>query len=132
MHLNSVISDAHKGARHLALGIKDFYLGTLMDTSKYQYLRVSKTDVPQKTVDEYNPEFDNRGFCYLKICKGMYGLKESGMIAYKHLVSNLKPFGYRPCDHTPGLWPHTTCPTIFTLCVDNLELNTLLKVMQII
>ena len=119
LHINSVISDAHKGARHLALDINNFYLGTPMDTSKYQYLRVSKTDVPQEIIDEYHPEFDDYGFCYLEIHKGMYGLKESGMTAYKHLVSNLKPIGYCPCDHTPGLWRHKTRPTTFTLCVDD-------------
>ena len=49
----------------------------------------------------------------------MYGLKESGMIAYKHLVKNLEPFGYCPCENTPGLWWHKTQPTTLTLCVDD-------------
>ena len=35
MHLISVISDTHKGARHLAPDINAFFLCTSMETSKY-------------------------------------------------------------------------------------------------
>ena len=31
IHINSTISDAHKGARHLGLNITNYYLGTPMD-----------------------------------------------------------------------------------------------------
>ena len=36
LHFNSTISDAHDGARHLGLDIKNFYLGTPMDHRKFQ------------------------------------------------------------------------------------------------
>jgi len=49
----------------------------------------------------------------------MYGLKEAGIIAYKHLVKNLLPYGYEPLRHTPGVWKHRHRSTTFTLCVDD-------------
>ena len=49
----------------------------------------------------------------------MYGLKEAGIIAYKHLVRNLQTHGYAPVAHAPGLCNHTTLPTTFTLSVDD-------------
>ena len=50
---------------------------------------------------------------------GMYGLKEADIIAYKRLVLNLKPNGYAPVEHTPGLCTQSTLPTTFILLVDD-------------
>ena len=33
----------------------------------------------------------------------IYVLKEAGLLAFEHLVSNLKPFGYEPVKFTPGV-----------------------------
>jgi len=49
----------------------------------------------------------------------MYGLKEAGIVAYKHLATNLLPHGYAPMQHTPGVWKHQQRKTTFTLCVDD-------------
>jgi hypothetical protein len=56
---------------------------------------------------------------YLEIRRGMYGLKEAGIIAFNQLVRKLEPAGYEPMPFTPGLWRHRTKPTTFTLCVDD-------------
>ena len=76
--------------------------------------------IPQEIIDEYNSLdiVDNHGFVYVKIVKGMYGLKQAGNIAHKDLIHHLSPFGYHPSCHTPGLWQHETRDTIFTLVVD--------------
>jgi hypothetical protein len=50
----------------------------------------------------------------------MYGLKEAGIIAYCQLVQKLKPHGYQPVTHTPGIWNHISLPTTFTLAIDDL------------
>ena len=75
----------------------------------------------QEIIDEYNllDIFDNHDFVYVKIVKGMYGLKKAGIIAHKYLIHHLAPFGYHPDHHTPGLWQHETRDTIFTLVVDD-------------
>ena len=77
--------------------------------------------IPQEIIDEYNlPNIvDNQGFVYVNIFKGMYGLKQAGIIAHKALIHHLAPFGYHPARHTPGLWQHETRDTIFTLVVGN-------------
>jgi hypothetical protein len=59
------------------------------------------------------------GWVYLEIRKGMYCLKQAGMLANQLLQKMLKPFGYHPARHTPGLWLHTMKPTAFSLVVDD-------------
>ena len=119
IHINSTISDAHRGARYLVLDIKNFYLGTPM--TYYQYMRIPRALIPDEIINEYdlNTFIEEDNHLYCEIRKGMYGLKEAGIIAFKNLVKNLKPHGYRPMKYTPGLWRHDTKPTTFTLCVDD-------------
>jgi hypothetical protein len=59
------------------------------------------------------------GWVYIEIRKGMYGLKQAGLLANQLLQTCLAPFGYYPARHTPGLWLHHTRPIPFTLVVDN-------------
>ena len=51
----------------------------------------------------------------MRIKKGMYGLKQAGIIANQELVKNMAPFGYHPMQHTSGLWVHDNRNTIFSL-----------------
>ncbi len=118
LHINSTISDAKRGARYLGLDIKNFYLGTPMEY--YQYFRIHKQDIPQEILDEY-PDivFEADGYAYFEIRRGMYGLKEAGVIAFHQLKKRLAPHGYAPVPFTTGLWKHKTLPTTFILCVDD-------------
>ena len=59
----------------------------------------------------------------MKIVKGMYGLKQAGIISHKALIHHLAPFRYHPSRHTPGLWQHDTRDNIFTLVVDNFAIK---------
>ena len=63
------------------------------------------------------------GWVYLKIVKGMYGLKQAGIIANIELTKHLDKFGYYLVQHTPGLWRHKTCAAIFTLVVDDFAIK---------
>jgi hypothetical protein len=56
---------------------------------------------------------------YIEIRKGMYGLKQSGLLTNQLLQTRLAPFGYYPARHTPGLWLHKTRSISFTLMVDD-------------
>ena len=80
---------------------------------------------PQEIIDEYNvlDIVDNHGFVYVKIVKGMYGLKQVGIIAHKALIHHLAPFKYHSARHNPGLWQHDTRDTILTLVVDNFAIK---------
>jgi hypothetical protein len=103
----------------MGIDIKNYYLGTPM--KYYQYIRILAKLIPQEVWDDprYAPHIEAEGFVYLKIRRGMYGLKEAGILAFEQLVTNLAPHGYKPAPFTPGLWRHTTEPTTFTLCVDD-------------
>ena len=92
IHINSTISDAHKGARYMTLDIKNFYLGTPL--AYYQYIRVHISLIPLEIIQEYNLVAEQNGYVYFEIRKGIYGLKEAGVIAFKQLVAKLKPHGY--------------------------------------
>ena len=54
----------------------------------------------------------------MRIDKGVYGLKQSGIIANNELQKHLKPYGYASVRHTPGLWECKERDTMFTLAVD--------------
>ena len=56
---------------------------------------------------------------FIKIKRGMYGLKQDAVLAYDHLKRCLKPFGYHPVSGTVGLWEHQSRPTNFCVCVDD-------------
>jgi hypothetical protein len=118
IHINSTISDAKKGARYMTMDIKNFFLGTPLHY--YQYLRIHESMIPQEIFDEY-PELvvESNGYVYFEVRKGIYGLKEAGLMAFQHLVKNLAKHGYEPMKFTPGLWRHRSRPTTFTLCVDD-------------
>jgi hypothetical protein len=101
----------------------------------YQYMGVHRKYVPAAIIDEYGltrAHFDSKGYIYLEIQKGMYGLKEASILAYDQLKAYLAPYGYSPVRFTPGLWKHDTRRTTFTLAVDNFESNTSLNRMPTI
>jgi hypothetical protein len=82
IHINSTISDAKNGARHLGLDIKNYYLGTPA-IEYFQYIRVPTSVIPQEVWDDprYSIQVADNGYAYLEIRRGMYGLKEAGIIA---------------------------------------------------
>ena len=78
--------------------------------------------ITQEILNGYNITdncFDSKDYIYLEIRKGMYGLKEAAILAYKKLRKYLSHSGYVPMKHTPGLWRHESQPTTFTLVVDD-------------
>ena len=66
-------------------------------------MRIYKKIIPQEVLDEYNIIFNDRYFIYVEIRRGMYGLKEAGVIAFDQLVQKLKRFGYETMPQTHGL-----------------------------
>ena len=84
-------------------------------------MRIPLKTTPHEIIDAYNLStvVENQGWIYLRVEKGMYGFKESGIIANQELVKHMAPFGYHPVQHTPGLWIHDNRNTIFSLVVDD-------------
>lgn len=102
----------------MSIEIKNFYLGTPM--KEYEYMKIKYDLIPQEIKDKYNiQKLEHKGFIYLEVQKGMYGLNQARVLANKHLEKLLLQDGYVKITHTPGLWTHTSRPIIFTLCVDD-------------
>ena len=117
--INSTISDAHKNARFLSADLKDFFLGTLMHTA--EYMKLSYEIFPEDIRQKYNLDqlVHEDGYVYIKIKKGMYGLKQAAILAYKQLKKHLEPYGYEPVPTSLSLWHHRSKKTKFCLCVDD-------------
>ena len=74
-----------------------------------------------KIIAAYNLQTlqDEKGWCYIKISKGMYGIKQAGIIFNQDLQQHMYAYSYRPVQCTPGLWKHDNKETIFSLVVDD-------------
>ena len=83
-------------------------------------MRINKKIVPKEIIDQYNlrPLIHN-DWLYIKIMKGMYGLKQAGYLANQNLKTHLHKYGYSPSKHTRGLWTHKTRDIQFILVVDD-------------
>ena len=102
----------------MSMDLKDHFLASPMLCPEYM---IHRRNIPPDIYAQYSlqDKVTSTGFVYVKIKKGMYGLKQASILAYQHLVNNLAPHGYTPCKYSLGLWTHTTRPTKFCLCVDD-------------
>ena len=100
--VNSVISDAEKGARFMSADLKDFFLATPMAGNEYMKVRMKY--FPPDIIAWYklNQLVTPEGYIYIKIKKGMYGLKQAALLAYQNLKRTLAPYGYHPVEGTVG------------------------------
>ena len=63
--------------------------------------------IPQEIIDQYQlQDLEENGWVYMKILKGMLGLKQAACLANELLVHHLGTYGYAPVQHTPPLWKH--------------------------
>jgi hypothetical protein len=115
--INSFISTL--GGKFLVINIKNFYLNTPL--GRFEYMVINLSLLPQETIDKYDLiELSQDGKVYIEIYKGMYRLPQAGILANELLQRNLAKDGYRPTQHTHGLWKHNTHPISFSLVVDDL------------
>ena len=103
----------------MSADIKDYFLATPM--AQPEYMKVKYRHIPEDIQQMYNldKKVTNDNCIYIKIKKGMYGLKQAAVLAYNQLKNNLKPAGYAPIVGTVGMWQHVTRQTQFCLCVDD-------------
>jgi hypothetical protein len=81
---------------------------------------INLSPLPQETIEKYDLiKLSQDRKVYIEIQKGMYGLPQAGILANELLQSNLARDGYRPTQHTHGLWTHDTRPISFWLVVDD-------------
>eukprot|EP00804_Cyclotella_cryptica_P031011 CCRYP_013601-RB/>CCRYP_013601-RB protein AED:0.37 eAED:0.20 QI:0/-1/0/1/-1/1/1/0/551 len=114
--INSVLS--RKGVHFCTFDIANFYLCTPLD--RPEYIKIKLSEIPQEFITEYNLlHHVHNGWVYFEICKGLYGLPQSGILAQNLLADRLTHKGYYQCECTPGLWCHKWRPVMFTLIVDD-------------
>jgi hypothetical protein len=105
-------------ASMMMMDVKNYYIGTPLP--RFEYMKMLLSRFPEEIVQKYNPNaFAVDGWVYIEIRKGMYGLKQAGLLDSQLLQTRLASFGYYPARHTPGLWLHKTRPISFTLVLDD-------------
>ena len=88
MLFNSIISDAKRGKKFMACDLKDHFLASPM--AKPQYMQMRWEHIPDDIKICYSLEkLLHYGYIFVKIKKGMYGLKEAAILAYKNYSSIL-------------------------------------------
>jgi hypothetical protein len=102
----------------MMMDIKNYYLGTPLP--RFEYMKMLLSRFPEEIVNNYNfNALAVDGWVYIEIRKGIYGLRQAGLLASQLLQTRLAPFGYYPVRHTPGLWMHKRRPISFSLVVDD-------------
>jgi hypothetical protein len=85
----------------MMMDIKNYYLGNPLP--RFEYMKMLLSRFPEEIVQKYNLNaLAVDGWVYIEIRKGMYGLKQAGLLANQLLQTRLAPFGYYPARHTPG------------------------------
>ena len=96
----------------------NFYLNNSID--RYEYMKLQLDIILEEIIQQYNlRNLEHKGFVYMEIQKGMYGLPQAGKIENDKLKIHLAKFGYEPSPFTPGIWRHQTLPLQFSLVVDD-------------
>jgi hypothetical protein len=96
--INSTLST--EDAAMMMMDIKNYYLGTPLP--RFEYMKILLSRLPEEIVQKYNLNaLAVDGWVYIEIRKGMYGLKQAGLLANQLLQTRLAPFRYYPARHTP-------------------------------
>jgi hypothetical protein len=106
----------------MTMDIKNYYMGTPFP--RYEYMRMLLSRFPEEIINKYNLKaLAVNVWVFIEIRKGMYGLKQAGLLATQLLQKRLAPFGYFPACQTPGLWLHLKRPIAFSLIVDDFTIK---------
>jgi hypothetical protein len=103
--------------------IKDFYLGSTLESPEYMVLR--RDQIPEDIQLEFKDSihWDHNNRAMVKITKGIYGLPQARRLAQLKLTSLLAKHGYFPTPNTPCLITHQTLQIAFTLVVDDFAIK---------
>jgi hypothetical protein len=102
----------------MMMDITNHYLG--IHLPRYEYRRLPLSIILDEIITKYNLRaISVGGWLYLEIRRGMYDLKQAGILENQLLQQRLAHYGYYPAWHTPGLWLHRTRSIAVILVVDD-------------
>ena len=80
------------------------FLHTVMEEP--EYMKVNYKYFPLDIRERYNLDelVHSNDYVYIKIQKGMYGLKQAAILAYTQVSTLLKKAGYQPIIGSLGMW----------------------------
>jgi hypothetical protein len=94
--INSTLST--EDAPMMMMDIKNYYLSTPLP--RFEYMKMLLSRFPEEIIQKYNLNaLAVDGWVYIETRKGMYGLKQTGILANQLLQTRLAPFGYYPARH---------------------------------
>ena len=87
----------------MSCDLRDFFLETPM--SRAEYMIIHSEYFPTDIRDQYKIDVLIAAdvYVYIKIVKGMYGLKQAAIIVYNQLIFHMEPHCYYPVPFTTGL-----------------------------
>ncbi|KAL7480448.1 hypothetical protein ACHAW6_006140 [Cyclotella cf. meneghiniana] len=98
---NSIISTV--SAKFMTMDILNFYLMTPLKWPEYIQMKI--TNITNKIINEYNlhTTLSKNNSVYIMAIKGMYGLRQSGLLANKLLEKRLNHHHYFQSKYILGL-----------------------------
>ena len=88
---NSVFST--KNTKFMCADMANLYLNNPMN--RYEYMKLPLDIIPEKKIQQYNlRNLEHKGFVYMEVQKGMYGIPQAGKIANDKLKLHVTKFGY--------------------------------------
>ena len=108
--LNSVISDAQKGARFMSADIKNYFLATPIQKPEFMILKHNHLQNDIRTHYNLDSKVTHNDCVCMKLKKGMPDLKQVAKLAHDHLCASFEPCGCGSIPHTVGLWRRETRP----------------------
>jgi hypothetical protein len=64
----------------MTMDIRNYYLGTPLP--RFEYIKMLLAEFPEEIIQKYNLNaLATNGWVYIEIRKGMYGLKQAGLLS---------------------------------------------------
>ena len=115
----------------MSCNLKDFSLENTMSRAEYTRYIQNISHQTSKHIIRLMDSLQQMNIS-TKILKGMYGLKETAIIPYNQLISQIYPHGYHTVPFRSGTWSRRTIKTKNSPCVDDFGVKYLPKMMRIV
>lgn len=113
---NATVSEDDK--IFVSADIKDFFLGTLLPTPEYMWLKRDQMTATSQAKYGFD-KFAKGDRALVRIDRAIYGLPQAALLAQLRLDAHLATRGFHPDAHTACLYRHETRDITFTLVVDD-------------